>query len=152
MYVAAAIAGISNSLVFRSYTRVHTINNNVPEEKIYKAQRTKLLAASIFKPHKPPRYLSSLTRAVSNLLGLAVAGATVVEHTRVVGISADVDESGGVSIDRVNAGQLAAIVGSRALNVDVALALAGAVAARAVQLAVVLGVEVNLQKISNIVS
>lgn len=89
-----------------------------------------------------------LTRAVSDLLRLAVSRATVVEDARVASVRADVDKSGRVSVHRVDARQLATVVRRHALDVDVALALAGAVAARPVQLAVVLGVEVDLRGVS----
>jgi hypothetical protein len=39
-----------------------------------------------------------LTRAVADLLGLATAGASVIEHTGVVGVSADVFQSTGIAI------------------------------------------------------
>lgn len=60
-----------------------------------------------------------------------------------VSISADVDQGSRVGIVVVDADHLTAIVGSCALDVDVALALALAVTARAIDLSVVLGVEVD---------
>jgi hypothetical protein len=65
----------------------------------------------------------------------------------VVGVSADVVQSTGIAIVRVDAADIAAVVRGHALNVDVALALGAAVTAGAVDLAVVLGVEVDDLKI-----
>jgi hypothetical protein len=61
----------------------------------------------------------------------------------VIGISANVLKCGGIAVVEVDASHLATITSCDALNVDVPLALAAAVSARAVDLAVVLGVEVD---------
>lgn len=62
-------------------------------------------------------------------------------------IRADVPQSSRITIVEVDASQLAGLAatlaGGDTLDVDVALALAATVAARAVELAVVLGVEVD---------
>jgi hypothetical protein len=84
-----------------------------------------------------------LTRAVSNLFRLAATCATIVEHTWMISVCANVDKCRGIAVVRVDAGDFTTVTGSDALDVDVALALGAAVAAGAVDLAVVFGVEVD---------
>lgn len=64
-----------------------------------------------------------LTGAGADLLGLAAAGAAVVEDTGVLGVRADVLEGGGVAELGVDADDVTAVAGGDALHVDVALAL-----------------------------
>lgn len=118
-------------------------------------------------------YRCRLTRAGSGLLGLAATSASSVSLAPGLCIGADVLEGGSVAVVEVNTGELTTVFGGDALHVDVTLALLGAlsivlvfvseqdlstskcranakeilskthVSARAVQLAVVLSVEVN---------
>jgi hypothetical protein len=60
-----------------------------------------------------------------------------------ISISTNVDKCGCVPIVLVDAGNFTTVAGSDALDVDVALALGAAVAAGAVDLAVVFSVEVD---------
>jgi hypothetical protein len=91
--------------------------------------------------------LNYLARASSHLRGLATASTAVVQNARRLVVRADVLEGSRIAIVAVDARDLArlaaALARGDALDVDVALALAAAVAARAVDLAVVLGVEVD---------
>lgn len=65
-----------------------------------------------------------------------------------VGVGADVLQGSGVPIVQVDADNFTTVVCGSALNVDIALALGAAVAAGAVDLAVVFGVEVDdLEKV-----
>jgi hypothetical protein len=59
-----------------------------------------------------------------------------------ISVCANVDKCRGVAVVRVDACDFATVAGSDTLDVDVALALGAAVAAGAVDLAVVFGVEV----------
>ena len=81
--------------------------------------------------------------AVANLLRLAVTLTAVVDSAWVVSVGADVGQSSLVAEGLVDASELTAVVSSRAGDLDRALALGVAVAAGAVQLAVVLDVEVD---------
>lgn len=65
-------------------------------------------------------------RTVPDLGRLAAAGAAVVHGARVRSVGADVLERAGVAVVGVDAADLASVVGRGALDVDVALALAGA--------------------------
>ena len=84
-----------------------------------------------------------LTRAGSDLLGLTIASATVVEDAGAGSVGADIDQGSGVTVVVVDADNLTTIAGSCSLDVDVTLALGVAVAAGSVDLAVVFGVEVD---------
>lgn len=84
-----------------------------------------------------------LTRAVANLGRLASSSATLIHNAWVRSISANVLESCGITVVGVDTNHFAAIPGSSALDIHVALALARAVSARAVDLTVVLGVKVD---------
>jgi len=83
--------------------------------------------------------------ACSTLRGLAASRATVVHLARSLGIVASVLDCGSVSIIRVDASQLTTIDSSHTFNVNIALALLRAVAAGAVQLAIVIDIEVLAQ-------
>lgn len=67
-----------------------------------------------------------LTRAIPGLDGLAAVGAARVHLARVLSVGADVLEGGGVAVVGVDADDLAAVARGRALDVDVALTLGGA--------------------------
>jgi hypothetical protein len=58
-------------------------------------------------------------------------------------ISADVNQSSCITIFLVDTNNLTTVPSSDTLNIDIALALAGAVTARAIHFAVVFGVEVD---------
>ena len=60
-----------------------------------------------------------------------------------ISISADIDQGSSISKALVDTNNLTTIAGSGSLNIDVPLALAGAVSARPVHLAVVFSVEVD---------
>ena len=66
------------------------------------------------------------TGANTDLVGFASACATVVQDARVVAISADILESGGVAEVGVDPDDLTTVASSDALHVDIALALAAA--------------------------
>lgn len=87
-------------------------------------------------------YIPYLCLTGSNLLRFAVTFATIVGDTWRVGISADIDQSGCIAVGEVDTSDLTAIDGGGAFDVDVALALAIAVSARAVDFAVVFGIEI----------
>lgn len=101
--------------------------------------------AKIRIPPQPslPAYHRAMDLAVANLLRLAVTLTAVVDSAWVVSVGADVGQSSLVAEGLVDASELTAVVSSRAGDLDRALALGVAVAAGAVQLAVVLDVEVD---------
>lgn len=84
-----------------------------------------------------------LTRADSGLLRLTATSAASVHLALGLGIRADVLEGRSVTVVGVDACEFATVDRGDALNVDVALALLGAVSAGAVQLSIVLDVEVD---------
>lgn len=67
-----------------------------------------------------------LTRADTGLLGLAATGASSVHLAASLGVGADVLEGSSVAVVGVDAGELTAVLGGGALDVDVALALLAA--------------------------
>lgn len=121
----------------------------VASEKVNWLRLGKLasIQSVIFPPvpsHWPNKGLPAhLTRAVSDLLRLAVVAAAIVENARVVGVGADILQGSGVPVVQVNADNFTTVVCGSALHVDIALALGVAVTAGAVDLAVVFGVEVD---------
>ena len=67
----------------------------------------------------------------------ALARAAIVQHTRMLRVRADIRDRSLVAVLLVDARELSAVARLDALDVDGALALLAAVAARAVELAVV---------------
>jgi hypothetical protein len=109
-----------------------------------------------------PKRRISLARAGASLLGLAATSTTSVHLALGLRISADVLEGSSVPVVAVNTSQLTTVDRGHALDVDVALALLGAlgsckrmfnnlismigityVSARAVELAVIVDIEVD---------
>ncbi|KAJ8104452.1 hypothetical protein OPT61_g10749 [Boeremia exigua] len=110
--------------------------------------RHRLLSHPVFqdpssRENISPPSKARLTRADTSLCGLAATSAAVVHLALGLRIGADVLEGSSVLVVSVDAGELTAVLSSDTLNVNVALALGRAVSAGAVQLAVVLDVEVN---------
>ena len=81
-------------------------------------RRAGLDEVDTLSPHYP-----TLARAVADLLGLAAACASVVEHAGVAGVGADVLRGCRVAVVAVDARDLAAVSCRRALDVNVPLAL-----------------------------
>ena len=73
-----------------------------------------------------PNLHTNLSRAVSSLGGLAAVGATSVHLAWVRGVVAAVNERSGIPVVGVDTRQLTTVNGYNTLNVDVTLALLGA--------------------------
>lgn len=81
--------------------------------------------------------------AGSNLLRLAVTLAAIIDNASSLGVSANISERGNIVVVLIDARHLAAAIGSDTVHDDGPRALAIAVATGAVDLAVVVGVEVD---------
>lgn len=84
-----------------------------------------------------------LTRAVSDLLLLAVTRTTIIKDTRMVSVGAHILQRGRITVVEVDADDFAAVTSGSALNIDIALALVVTVTARAIDFAVVFSIEVD---------
>lgn len=84
-----------------------------------------------------------LTRAVSDLLRLAVTRTTIIKDTRMVSVGAQILQCSRITVVEVDADDFAAITSGSTLNIDIALALVVTVTARAIDFAVVFSIEVD---------